>query len=152
MNRHRSSASGIRFQCQQCGGCCQGAPGYVFLSKNDIHRIATYLKLIPRVFLEKYTRQVDFRLRSHYSLIEHPDGRCIFYDQTCLIYPVRPVQCSTYPFWPPYLETIQEFLHLVRNCPGYGRGERVSEEEINRQLELYSRELLFREQEKPDED
>lgn len=150
MKRRTPSTSGLRFECQQCGHCCQGVPGYVFLSKRDIQRIATFLKLNPRAFLEKYARQVDFRLKSQYSLIEFSNGRCIFFDQNCLIYPVRPVQCSTYPFWPQYLEDIKDFMHLVRNCPGYGKGKIVSVEEINRELDQYSQELLFREQSEPD--
>ncbi|MFC1643505.1 YkgJ family cysteine cluster protein, partial [Chlamydiota bacterium] len=45
---------------------------------------------------EKYT--ILTKNRTSLSLKEKDDGTCIFLDvNNCLIYPVRPVQCTTFP-------------------------------------------------------
>ena len=36
------------------------------------------------------------------SLVEFPNGDCVFFhgeSRTCQVYPVRPRQCRTWPFW-----------------------------------------------------
>ncbi len=133
----------IKFECQQCGHCCQGEPGYVFISPEDIRRISIYLRLKPKLFLERYARRVNLPWRCEYSLNEFDDGRCVFFDNGCKIYPARPVQCSTFPFWPPYLKNVEEFQKLVRNCPGYGQGKSYNEDEIFEICNVYMRELMF---------
>src|SRR5688572_15148747 len=40
-------ADGLDFTCTQCGNCCGGAPGYVWLERDDIVRIAEFLKVTP---------------------------------------------------------------------------------------------------------
>src|SRR5437763_101054 len=35
--------AGLRFNCTQCGNCCSGGPGYVWLTVNDMQRIAQFL-------------------------------------------------------------------------------------------------------------
>ena len=34
---------GLRFSCTQCGKCCSGAPGYVWVTKDEIEQIAAFL-------------------------------------------------------------------------------------------------------------
>src|SRR5690606_15561824 len=34
---------GLRFECTQCGNCCTGMPGHVWVDEADIARIAEYL-------------------------------------------------------------------------------------------------------------
>ena len=143
MMRKKRKESGIRFECQQCGGCCQGEPGYVFLSENDIKKISAYLNCSRKEFLKKYAKSVDFPMRTPYSLIEHDDGRCIFYENGCQIYPVRPVQCSTFPFWPIFMKNIDDFHNLVKDCPGYGKGRILTRKEILEQMDLYTKELII---------
>ena len=45
-------AAGLRFECVQCGHCCSGDPGYVWVNRETIGRIAAFLgvraALIPR--------------------------------------------------------------------------------------------------------
>ena len=113
-------ADGLRFTCTQCGNCCTGPPGYVWISKEEIVRLAEFLKITCEQTVEKYCRKVDGR----FSLKESrsPEGLydCIFLkaaekgpgdDSTiaserkrCSVYPVRPLQCRTWPFWPENLE------------------------------------------------
>src|SRR5260221_9906121 len=69
---------GLRFTCTQCGNCCTGPPGYVWISKEEIVRLADFLKLTCEQTVEKYCRKVDGR----FSLKERrsPEGLydCIF--------------------------------------------------------------------------
>jgi len=31
---------GLRFKCTECGACCTGAPGYVWISEKEIKAVA----------------------------------------------------------------------------------------------------------------
>src|SRR6478752_5965704 len=103
-------AEGLSFTCQQCGNCCTGGPGYVWISDEEIQRLAEYLKLSPQDVVEKYCRKINGRL----SLKEVRRGAlydCVFLTEQqvdtgngdrvvqtkrgCSIYPVRPLQCRT---------------------------------------------------------
>src|SRR5438045_9611081 len=70
-------ADGLKFTCQQCGNCCTGGPGYVWISPQEIARLAQHLKLSPQEVIERFCRQIEGRL----SLKEVRRGRlydCIF--------------------------------------------------------------------------
>src|SRR3954469_15928176 len=51
-------AEGLDFTCTQCGNCCGGAPGYVWVEREDIDRIATYLQITPEEVVEQHCRKV----------------------------------------------------------------------------------------------
>ncbi len=34
---------GLKFRCTGCGDCCTGAPGYVWVNKEEIAALAVYL-------------------------------------------------------------------------------------------------------------
>ena len=40
----------------------------------------------------------------------------------CSIYPVRPTQCRTWPFWPENLKTPRHWARAAKNCPGMKNG------------------------------
>lgn len=105
---------GARFTCQGCGGCCSGFPGYVWLSMAEIEKMAAFLHMSVEEFAKKYTRRVG----DYISLIETaPNYDCIFFrEKKCLIYPARPVQCCTYPFWEENMESKKTYEAL--SCPG----------------------------------
>jgi len=117
---------GLRFACQQCGNCCSGAPGYVWVYADEIRRIAAHLGLSVNEFGRRHVRQVGAR----HSLLERPGGDCEFLERVaggktrCQIHEVRPVQCRTWPFWGSNLTSAEEWEHAARGCPGIGRGER----------------------------
>ena len=70
------------------------------------------------------------------SLLERNDLSCEFLDEDgrCRIYPVRPLQCRTYPFW-PYLFSDRALLEAEKaNCPGIGEGRLYSESEIRKMV------------------
>lgn len=120
---------GLRFECTQCGNCCTGAPGVVWVTDDDIRQIAEHLdKAVGEIRLF-HTRPV----RGGLSLTEHANGDCTFFDSEsrgCTIYPVRPIQCRTWPFWNSNLKTPQDWEEAERDCPGAGTGGFISLEEI----------------------
>ncbi len=119
---------GLAFACTRCGACCTGAPGYVWVTPEEIERLATYRGQTVDEFSAKFVRRVGDR----YSLIEKPGGDCIFWDKSagCTVYPARPVQCQTWPFWPENVEMPEDWEHVRSVCPGSGRGRVYSVDEI----------------------
>ena len=78
-----------------------------------IDAAAAYLKMTPEEFIEQYTAVMPDR--SGLTLIEKPDGSCIFLEETdppsCRIQPVKPEQCRGFPeHW--------NFPGWEKECPG----------------------------------
>jgi hypothetical protein len=139
-------ADGLKFTCTQCGNCCTGGPGYVWISEREIERLAEFLQLTARQVLNRYCRQIG----SRWSLKERRTSEglydCIFLTEQpgaaphrrevgkgqpvplkrrgCSIYPVRPLQCRTWPFWDSNLSSQEMWVHSARRCPGMDRGSR----------------------------
>lgn len=113
-------AQGLRFECTQCGNCCGGAPGYVWLSQEDMERIADHLKLPFSDFTRTYVRRIGNR----YSLTEKFNYDCTFLTRDkdgksgCMIYHVRPMQCRTWPFWKDNLKSPAAWAAAAEKCPG----------------------------------
>ena len=109
---------GLRFACTQCGACCTGAPGYVWVDEEEIARLAEATGCDVDAFASRYVRRVGDRL----SLIEYANGDCVFWsrDAGCSVYGARPTQCRTWPFWPRNLETPAAWRDVQRGCPGAG--------------------------------
>ena len=87
-----------RFQCRRCGTCCKWE-GAVRVSHEEIVKIAEFLYIDLQEFLNHHT--VLTPDRRSLSLLEKEDGSCIYYDEkqkACLIQPVKPHQCSSFPF------------------------------------------------------
>lgn len=128
MSEHPWYRDGLAFECTRCGACCTGAPGYVWVGPAEIAALAEHLGISIDDFSRRHVRQVGTR----YSLIERPNGDCIFWDRSagCTVYPARPVQCRTWPFWPENLETPADWRRTARGCPGVDRGRFFSLEEI----------------------
>ncbi len=115
---------GLRFRCTQCGNCCSGGPGFVWLSLLDMQRISAFLNMEFDAFTRRYVRQV----RGGFSLVEKPDYDCVFLKRAggkamCGIYPVRPGQCRTWPFWNQNLQTPEHWTHAAGRCPGMCDGD-----------------------------
>lgn len=125
--------SGLRFSCRRCGTCCTGEPGYVFLERGEAAVIALHLGITAETFRERCTRRADGRT----SLTEEADGRCVFFrGEGCLIYPVRPGQCRTFPFWERNVRSREDWEQTARDCPGMDRGRLYTLEEIEELLAL----------------
>jgi Fe-S-cluster containining protein len=119
---------GLRFRCTRCGHCCTGAPGFVWVSNEEIAGIAQHRGETVEVVTAIFTRLIQ-RKR---SLRERPNGDCVFYDrgQGCTIYPVRPVQCRTWPFWETTVESPASWNRTCETCPGSGHGDLFTTEDI----------------------
>ena len=90
---------GIKFQCQGSANCCvsRGSYGFVFLSKNDLSKIAKFFKISLIDFKKKYCQTTEGFI--HLKEVRE-NGDCIFLDnKRCSIYKARPTQCRTWPFW-----------------------------------------------------
>lgn len=126
---------GLQFTCTQCGDCCTGDPGVVWVNEEELAALAAHLgKSVGEVKLE-HTRLFANRL----SLKEFPNGDCTFLDPTtrkCRVYPVRPRQCKTWPFWNSNIATPEAWEEAKRVCPGTGQGNFVSLDEIRRQASI----------------
>jgi len=117
---------GLCFECQRCGECCTGEPGIIYVTPGEIGPIAQFLDISEDVFVERCL----YPFQDSYSIREAEDGRCIFYENGCAIYPVRPMQCRSYPFWFQNLRSENMWRAVKKQCPGIGKGRRYSKEEI----------------------
>ncbi|MBM3981134.1 MAG: YkgJ family cysteine cluster protein [Planctomycetes bacterium] len=125
-------ADGLRFTCTQCGDCCSGAPGYVWVTDDELAAIAKYLGQPLAEVRELYSRKA----RGRRTLRERDNGDCVFLsaERGCTIYPVRPPQCRTWPFWDSTVESPEEWQKTCDVCPGAGTGELIPVEEISRRV------------------
>ncbi|MEW6549171.1 MAG: YkgJ family cysteine cluster protein [Spirochaetota bacterium] len=123
--------SGLRFSCVQCGGCCTGSPGYVWLSEEDIQRLADAFALSREVFIQTYCIAVDIGEGRAVSLSEKEGFDCILLvEGRCSAYEARPVQCRTYPFWEEIVSSETSWREEAKHCPGIGKGFLHSPESI----------------------
>jgi Fe-S-cluster containining protein len=126
---------GLRFRCTQCGHCCTGAPGYVWVNDEEIAAIAAHRGETPGETQTLHTRLVGKRRR---TLREKANGDCVFYDRErgCTVYPVRPRQCRTWPFWESNVQSPATWQETCAVCPGSGQGDLIAAEEITRRLRV----------------
>jgi len=127
-NTDHSFLDKIRFRClEECSACCELPDGFVFIDKEEALAAAGFLNMEADEFLLHFTREFDHRR----ILANGGDDHCVFLeDGKCLIYPVRPAQCRTYPFWPENLRNRDTWRQTQDECPGLGRGKRITKEEI----------------------
>jgi hypothetical protein len=146
-------AKGLRFECTQCGNCCTGPPGFVWITREEIQALADFLKISPEETVEKYCRKTQGR----FSLKEkrnpaHGGYDCVFMREepapksdgktisqplrTCSIYSVRPTQCRTFPFWSSNLTSSKRWNETARRCPGIGQGSVVPLKKIEAKRQM----------------
>jgi Fe-S-cluster containining protein len=117
--------SSIPFECTSCGKCCRTI-GNVYMSPEETTAAAEYTNKTVSEFIQSYAthtiratdsrdEQLPWILLANTETEKGPS--CIFLDQEtnfCQIYPVRPTQCSTYPFWSNLLESEFNWNNEVR--------------------------------------
>jgi Fe-S-cluster containining protein len=125
---------GLRFGCTECGECCTGSPGYVWITEKEAEEMAQFLGIPLDEFAKKYTRKVGDR----FSLKEHPKNYdCVFLkEKRCTLYSARPKQCRTFPWWQENLETPSDWEEASKRCEGINRPDApvVPLEEIEKHL------------------
>ena len=117
---------GLRFACQKCGRCCVGEPGTIAVSPEESEKIATYLKLPVEEFIDTYL----YPFNDGFSIKEDDTGQCLFFDNGCTVYAVRPQQCRSFPFWFSNLRSEQRWNAAAMQCQGIGTGDLHSRHEI----------------------
>ncbi len=125
----------LRFRCTQCGACCTGrGDSYIAVGPREAERIREHLGLSKSWFRRRY---LIWRGAEQRGLRLLENGACTFLDSDgrCRIYPVRPVQCRSYPFWPEVVETKSAWLTEALRCEGIGRGDVVPVRRIERLLQ-----------------
>lgn len=108
---------GLRFGCTQCGKCCTGAPGYVWIDEKEIAEMAKFLKISAEEFTKKYVRRVGERL----SLREDSHNYdCVFLEEKkkCQVYGARPKQCRLFPWWPEHMKSRKNWEQAGKYCEG----------------------------------
>lgn len=132
MSRQPWYSDGLRFECTQCGDCCTGAPGHVWVNDEEIEALVTTVGLPREEFDKLYVRKVGTRK----SLKEFANGDCVFFDaqqRRCKVYAARPRQCRTWPFWDSNLRTPEDWQRTCTVCPGSGQGQLYQLEAIEKQ-------------------
>jgi uncharacterized protein len=128
-------SAGLRFACTGCGGCCTGAPGYVWVTEAEIKSLAAAVGLSHERFESRFVRLVGVRK----SLVELPNGDCIFFDnkaRSCRVYTARPRQCRTWPFWASNLRSPDAWREMAARCPGANCGRVVTLARIVKQMQV----------------
>ena len=127
--------AGLHFECVQCGRCCSGpGEGYIWITKPETQIIADFLKISVGQVRKEYLKRVGLRT----TIIEHPGTKdCILLQdiagqKRCIIYPVRPSQCRTWPFWPDNLADPNAWNKATQKCHGINHGRLYTYDEIEK--------------------
>ena len=154
--RHKStwldSMKQLPFDCTGCGNCCK-TTGNVYMSPEEVSAAASFKNMTTCDFIETYA---DYKLETAsdisnsaisagggdvpWILLQNQEPQnaegppaCVFLDREtnmCGIYSVRPIQCSTYPFWTNILESEQKWNEEVR------AKESVEDDDVDYQQDL----------------
>lgn len=123
-----SDIASRRFKClENCGKCCTGEKGFVFLSESDMVRLERFLKR-PRTEFVNWafftsTRHGDRKL---FYLAKNEKHSCVFLNGTrCGVQDAKPTQCATFPFWPENLNPETWKKLKEEYCPGIDEGAPV---------------------------
>ncbi len=115
---------GLHFECTGCGSCCAGPEeGYIWITGPEVEFLAKHLGMTVEQLRSEYLKRVGNR----WSIIEEPKSKdCIFLgdgeNRGCAVYPVRPNQCRTWPFWNSNLNSQYAWNMAGMKCPGINRG------------------------------
>lgn len=101
------------FHCDMCGDCCKGFGG-TYVTEEEILAISGYLNVDPALFIEKYCQIT----RIGTVLAQKDNGYCVFWDQRCLIHPVKPHMCKDWPFIEAVVKDVTNWRIMSNACPG----------------------------------
>jgi hypothetical protein len=111
----------MRFQCQSgCIRCCE-QKGHIYVTGDDIARMAAHLGITGTEFRRIYlcgTTPLRFR--------KQRNKQCPFLlADGCSVHKVKPLQCSSFPYWPELLSKPGQ-SEAAEYCPGMNRGPLVN--------------------------
>ena len=130
---------GLRFQCTECGKCCTGSPGYVWVEEEEMAAMAAALEISLELFKKRYIRSCHGRLALIEKKAPNGDYDCIFLkEKRCQVYQARPVQCRTFPWWKHNLSSPESWKLAAQECEG-----------INDEAPLWSYEKILLSQKAP---
>ena len=75
------------------------------------------------------------------SLKEKHGFDCIFWENGCIVYENRPIQCRSFPFWESSLRSAESWKAL--SCPGIGSGTLHTREQIDNCLDQQKMEAII---------
>jgi Fe-S-cluster containining protein len=113
----------MRFQCQPgCIRCCE-QKGFVYVTREDIARLAAHLGITGAEFRRRYlcgaAPLLRFRKQRH--------KQCPFLlADGCSVHAAKPLQCSSFPYWPELLADAGERREAAGYCPGMNKGPLVN--------------------------
>ncbi len=124
----------FRFECQPgCTNCCTQS-GDVWLTEEDVERIAAYLSLGRATFEKRYLHRSKQGLRLS---IPRPHSCHFLMEGGCSIHQVKPLQCRVFPFWPENVANRASWKKLRNYCPGIGVGPLVQISNVRQQAQAY---------------
>lgn len=110
---------GLRFKCTECGKCCTGAPGFVWITEEEIETMAEALKISVQAFMIKYVRRRDNRYALNEIKVKDDEFACVFLkDKKCSLYHHRPKQCRTFPWWKQNVNSPKSWELVAEECEG----------------------------------
>ncbi len=105
-------------RCASCeGNCCIGESGYIWITKEEIEKLALFLGQSVEKVVQNDLRKVGYKYSINEIKVSDDNFACKFFDlskKQCSIYDVRPNQCKTFPFWDYFKENIEE---VKQECP-----------------------------------
>ena len=110
---------GLRFKCTECGKCCTGPSGYVWVNDDEMTALAEKLGISLDLFKRKYTRMRDNRYALTERQTQAGDYDCVFLkDKKCQVYDARPTQCRNFPWWKENLHSEESWKLAAKDCEG----------------------------------
>lgn len=105
-------------KCAQCeGNCCIGESGYIWITPDEIEKLAVHLNINAKEVFEKYILKIGYKFSLKEKKLDENNFACTFFDldkKQCSIYEVRPKQCRTFPFWDYFKNRVEE---VKQECP-----------------------------------
>lgn len=132
MSKEQWWSKGVRFECQGSGNCCvsHGEYGFVYVTKEDRQNMAKALGLKTAEFTKKHCAKTD----GFFHIKDNGEDCTFLKNKRCTVYKARPTQCRTWPFWPETMSAKAWKKDVLGFCPGVGKGETYTPEEIKKNL------------------
>ena len=116
----------------------------MYLSENDLSRLANDSKMDYTAFVETWCRWVPLnRDRERLSLREKSNFDCIFWNNGCTVYNARPLQCRAFPFWDSVVCSEEAWITTGQACPGINSGDYYEMEKIDGFIRLIAEEPVI---------